>query len=221
MSNIDRLLIGCLLACLLCSTTLHADTGFGDLSPDQQQVLAPFESEWASLDEADRQRLLATAERWLAAQPEQRRAAAERFARWQSLDPAQRERLRRRYQWFQDQPPERQRQLRQTMQRFRHLPPDERQRLRERFQGMTPEQREAFLEGARASQRAGQMQRFWQRFTPEEREQLRRIDAGLSEEQRLLLRHRVRSAPPAEREGLMRQWLQMSESERASWLQPR
>jgi hypothetical protein len=198
-----------------------ADTGWTSLTPEQQRVLTPFAEEWDSLDEAARERLLLASERWLAAAPEQRREAAERFSRWQALDPARREELGRRYRWFQDLPPERQRELRQTMQRFRHLPPEERQRLQRRFQNMSPDQRQAFLDGVRASRRVEGMERFWQQFSAEERQQLRAIDRSLSEEQRMLLRHRMRNAPPAQRAQLMREWLVMSEGERERWLRPR
>jgi hypothetical protein len=200
---------------------LQASTRWDALTADQQRILAPFASEWDSLDDAARERLLAASERWQAADPEQRRQAAERFSRWQALEPERREELSRRYQWFKSLPPERQRELRQTMQRFRHLPPEERRRLRERFASMTPDQREAFLDGVRANRRVEGMQRFWQRFSPEERQQLQAIDRGLSEEQRMLLRHRIRSAPAQQREQLMRDWLAMSDSERLRWLQPR
>ena len=104
---------------------------WSELSPAQQEKLAPLRERWDQM-------------------PASRRAHAlermERRARWEALPPEERERLRHGARNFHDLPPELREKMRASMQVVRQLPEPERRELKARWRAMDPEQRRRWLE---------------------------------------------------------------------------
>ncbi len=104
---------------------------WADLSPAQQEKLAPLRERW---DQMPASRRVHALER------------LERRARWEAMPPEQRERLRQGARNFRDLPPELKEKARLSFQAVRALPDDERRALMARWRAMDPDQRRAWLE---------------------------------------------------------------------------
>ena len=104
---------------------------WAELSPAQQEKLAPLRERW---DQMPASRRVHALER------------LERRARWEAMPPEQRERLRKGARNFHDLPPELKDKARLSFQAVRALPEDERRALMTRWRAMDPEQRRAWLE---------------------------------------------------------------------------
>lgn len=104
---------------------------WSELTPEQQEKLAPLRERW---DQMPASRRVHALERM------------ERRARWDALSPEQRERLRHGARNFRDLPPELREKMRASMQVVRGLPEDQRRELKERWRAMDPEQRRKWLE---------------------------------------------------------------------------
>ncbi len=104
---------------------------WAQLSPQQQERLAPLREGW---DQMPASRRVHAMER------------AERRARWDALTPEQRDRLRHGARNFRDMPPELREKMRASMQRLHALPEAERRELKARWRAMDPEQRRKWLE---------------------------------------------------------------------------
>lgn len=179
---------------------------FDDLSKDQRRVLAPLAETWDQLSPEARDRLLKGAERWLSMTETERLEAAERLARWQQLDAQRRAEIRRRYEAFMALPPEQRKALSRTFNRFRGMSEEQRSRLMERWAQTPPEQRRAFLEGARVGRERAQGQMIyglWREAFPQ-----------VTAEERDALRQMVQSLGPVRQRQLLRIMLNMSGDER-------
>lgn len=104
---------------------------WGELTPQQQEKLAPLRDRW---DQMPASRRVHALER------------LERRARWEAMTPEQRERLRRGARNFHDLPPELRETARASFQVVRALPEDERRATLARWRALSPEQRRAWLE---------------------------------------------------------------------------
>jgi len=113
-------------------------------------------------------------------------------------------------------PSEQQQRIRGAFHRFDSLPPDERARLRDQFEQMTPAQRESFLDGARAQNRAAMIREFNDSMPPEERRATREMLHSLTPEQRRAFHLAWRSLPPEQREAYRRRLLNMTPQQRGA-----
>lgn len=104
---------------------------WSELTPAQQQALAPLRERW---DQMPASRRVHALER------------LERRARWDALTPEQRDRLRHGARNFRDLPPELREKMRESMQVVRQLPEAQRNELKQRWRAMDPEQRRKWLE---------------------------------------------------------------------------
>jgi hypothetical protein len=104
---------------------------WSELTPGQQEKLAPLRDRW---DQMPASRRVHALERM------------ERRARWDAMTPEQRDRLRHGARNFRDLPPELRENMRESMQVVRQLPEDQRRELKERWRAMDPEQRRRWLE---------------------------------------------------------------------------
>ena len=104
---------------------------WAELSPPQQEKLAPLREGWDQMPASRRVRAL---------------ERMERRARWEAMTPEQRERLRHGARNFRDLPPELRETMRASMQRIHLLPEAERRQIKERWRAMDPEQRRKWLE---------------------------------------------------------------------------
>ncbi len=99
-----------------------------DLSAQQRDDLARFETAWDRL-------------------PASRRVAIlERYARWQQASPQARETWREGERNFMQMSPLQRQQMRRSLAAVRELPPEKQRHLRRLWQSLSPEQRRAWLE---------------------------------------------------------------------------
>ncbi len=102
-----------------------------ELSPRQQEKLAPLRERW---DQMPASRRVHALER------------LERRERWEAMTPEQRERLRQGARNFHELPPELRETARASFQVVRALPEPERRAILARWRALSPEQRRAWLE---------------------------------------------------------------------------
>ena len=88
-------------------------TPWSQLSPQDQQVLAPLAGEWSQLPGYQQQRLRAAAKQYPKLQPIQRERFQERVHEWAAMTPDQRKAARETFQGLQRLPPEKQHELKQ------------------------------------------------------------------------------------------------------------
>lgn len=100
---------------------------WAELTPAQQQVLAPLQAEWGALDLAQRRQWLAIGDGFHGLTPEERVRATERMREWASLSGEERDRARQQYRALRSMPPDQRESLYERWEEYRRLSPDERQ----------------------------------------------------------------------------------------------
>ena len=86
---------------------------WSQLTPEQQQILAPLSSDWNSFDERSRKKWLLTAKRYPKMTPEQQQRLQTQMKDWAKLTPEQRTIARENYKKLAKQPPEKREALKQ------------------------------------------------------------------------------------------------------------
>ncbi len=79
---------------------------WSQLTPEQQQILAPLVSDWNNLDERRRKKWLLTAKRYPKMKPEAQQRLQTQMNDWAKLTPEQRAMARENYKKLAKQPPE-------------------------------------------------------------------------------------------------------------------
>jgi hypothetical protein len=79
---------------------------WAQLTPEQQQILAPLASDWNNFDATRRKKWLLTAKRYPKMKPEQQQRLQAQMRRWAELTPEQRRIARENYKKLAKQPPE-------------------------------------------------------------------------------------------------------------------
>ena len=79
---------------------------WSQLTPEQQQILAPLASDWNNLDERRRKKWLLTAKRYPKMKPEKQQRLQAQMRDWATLTPEQRSIARENYKKLEKQPPE-------------------------------------------------------------------------------------------------------------------
>lgn len=79
---------------------------WAQLTPEQQQILAPLASDWNNFDATGRKKWLLTAKRYPKMKPEQQQRLQTQMRRWAELTPEQRRIARENYKKLAKQPPE-------------------------------------------------------------------------------------------------------------------
>ncbi len=79
---------------------------WSQLTPEQQQILAPLASDWNNLDERRRKKWLLTAKRYPKMKPEAQQRLQTQMNDWAKLTPEQRAMARENYKKLAKQPPE-------------------------------------------------------------------------------------------------------------------
>jgi len=77
-----------------------------ELSPQQQQILAPVAQKWNGMTPKQRFKLLGVAKHYPKMTNKEQQRVQARLKDWESLTPEQRERARKKYQQFKQLPPE-------------------------------------------------------------------------------------------------------------------
>ena len=86
---------------------------WSQLSPADQQVLAPLGQEWNHLPGIQRKRLLGVAKHYPGMTPKEQQRVQLRIKDWAKLTPAQRNLARKKYQKMKQLPPEKRQELKQ------------------------------------------------------------------------------------------------------------
>jgi hypothetical protein len=89
---------------------------WSELTPAQQKVLAPLQTDWDSMDTTRRRKWVTIANRYPTMTPQAQKRLQKRMTDWAKLTPAQRQEARERYL------------------RIRKLPPKKRQEVKEQWQ---------------------------------------------------------------------------------------
>ena len=116
------------------------------LSPAQQNMLQPLQSQWSTLQPKRQEHLLERTQDWLKLPPERQQEIRDHIARWQQMTPEQREQARQNQHLYDNLPPAKQQELHEAFKRFQQLPPDQRDALRRQWQEQSPEQRQQWLQ---------------------------------------------------------------------------
>jgi hypothetical protein len=88
------------------ATTPKKQPDWSQLTPEQQQVLAPLASDWNNFGDLQRKKWLLTAKRYPKLKPEQQLRLQTQMRRWAELTPEQRRIARENYKKLAKQPPE-------------------------------------------------------------------------------------------------------------------
>jgi hypothetical protein len=102
---------------------------WADLTPEQQQILAPLAADWDKLDAQRKRKWLGIAKRYPQMKPDQQVRAQRRMQAWVKLTPQEREAARERYKKMAKLPPDKKRALKQEWDEYNRLPEQERRKL--------------------------------------------------------------------------------------------
>ena len=89
-----------------------------ELTPAQQQVLAPLQGEWDQLDTTRRKKWTAIADRYPTMKPAEQERLQKRMQEWAKLTPEERRAARERYQSLKKLPREQRREVREKWQEY-------------------------------------------------------------------------------------------------------
>ena|SRR5688572_3174436 len=91
---------------------------WAELTPGQQQVLAPLQPEWEQLDTVRRKKWLSIADRYPTMKPAQQERLIKRMQEWAKLTPDERKAAREKYQKLKNQPPQKRDEVRRRWQEY-------------------------------------------------------------------------------------------------------
>jgi len=106
------------------------------LTPQQREVLAPIQSEWAGLDAARKRKWLGVAKRYPTMTQKEQARLQQRMREWVSLTPEERQAARTRYR------------------EFEQLSPDDRRAMREKWEAYQRQRKEEAAQKAEAARLA-------------------------------------------------------------------
>ena len=89
-----------------------------ELTPAQQQVLAPLQAEWEQLDSPRRKKWVTIANRYPTMKPAEQERLQKRMQEWAKLTPQERRAAREKYQTLKKQPPHKRDELARRWQEY-------------------------------------------------------------------------------------------------------
>jgi hypothetical protein len=95
-----------------------AKPAWAELTPAQQQVLAPLQVEWEQLDTIRRKKWVSIADRYPRMKPPEQDRLQKRMQEWAKLTPAERRAAREKYQTLRKQPPQKQDEVKRRWQEY-------------------------------------------------------------------------------------------------------
>lgn len=124
------------LAALFCCLSLAAgpatskkNPAWTDLTPEQQQTLAPLAGEWNALDAQRRTKWVGIAKRYPAMTPVEQKRVQDRMTAWVKLTPDQRREAREQYRKIGKLPPAKREVVSQQWEEYQQLPPEVKKNL--------------------------------------------------------------------------------------------
>ena len=122
-----------LLLCVSCSalaaTPSQKQPNWAELSPQDQQTLAPMAPRWDALTTQRKKMWLGIAKNYPSMPPEEQAKVQRRLEHWVKLSQAERRTVRQGYKDIQKLPPDKKQALRQQWDEYNKLPEEERRRL--------------------------------------------------------------------------------------------
>jgi hypothetical protein len=95
-----------------------AKPAWTELTPAQQQVLAPVQGEWEQLDTTRRKKWVSIADRYPTMKPAEQERLQKRMHEWAKLSPAERRAAREKYQTLKKQPPQKRDEVKRRWQEY-------------------------------------------------------------------------------------------------------
>lgn len=149
LSSHHRLVVAALLLALALPFGAQAAKGaaapvhgpeWSQLTPDQQQILAPLANDWANIEGPRRNKWVQIAKRYPKMTPQQQARMQSQMKQWAALSPQQRAEVRERYKKLQDMPPEKREEIRRKWREYDKLTEQEKHKLREAHPGRSAKQ---------------------------------------------------------------------------------
>ena len=106
-------------------TKKPAKPAWSELTPAQQQVLAPLQREWEQFDTTRRKKWVSIADRYPTMKPSQQKRLQKRMQEWVQLTPEERKAARERYRALKKLPPQQRKELREKWQEQQSASPTE------------------------------------------------------------------------------------------------
>jgi Protein of unknown function (DUF3106) len=136
LSSAQRAAFNCfaMLACVFSlSAALPAGAQkWGELRPEEQKALAPFQKEWDGMAPDRKKKWRAVAEKQQTMPPEQRDRVQQRMQNWSQLSPDDRKKARAGFEELKQLPPEKRAAVPQKWDEYRNLPPEKQEELRKK-----------------------------------------------------------------------------------------
>ena len=140
---ISKIFTSLLLGLFLSVSHAQSPLGWGQLTVDEQQVLASYKNDWQQMSVEDQLRLQKVARNWQQMTPAQKKVMQQHSEQWKKMPEATKLQIRARYQQFEKLSPEKKQKIIQRMNKFQALPKQEREALRHRWQQQIQQQRKA------------------------------------------------------------------------------
>ena len=91
---------------------------WSELTPPQQQILAPLQGEWDQLDATRRKKWVRIADRYATMKPDEQQRLQKRMQEWSKLTPDERRAAREKYQSLKKASPEQRKQVREKWREY-------------------------------------------------------------------------------------------------------
>jgi len=123
----------CTSLSVLAATPQKKPPTWGELTQEQQQILAPLAGDWDNLEPVRKRNWIGIAKRYPKMKPDEQARVQRRMQAWVKLTPKERQAARERYKKMEKLPPEKKQGLKQQWEEYNRLPEQERRKL-----GSTP-----------------------------------------------------------------------------------
>ena len=119
----------CTSLSVLAATPQKKPPTWGELTQEQQQILAPLAGDWDNLEPARKRNWIGIAKRYPKMKPDEQARAQRRMQAWAKLTPEERQKARERYKKMEKLPPDKKQGLKQQWEEYNRLPEQERRKL--------------------------------------------------------------------------------------------
>jgi hypothetical protein len=99
--------------------SIKQNPAWGQLTPEQQKILAPIQGEWDRLDAPRKQKWIGIAQRYPKMNPEEQARLQKRMQEWATLTPDQRRAAREKYREFEQLPTKEREAMRQKWDQYK------------------------------------------------------------------------------------------------------
>jgi hypothetical protein len=111
---------------------------WGQLTPDQQKILAPLAQDWPNFEGPRRTKWVEIAKRYPKMTPQEQQRLQSRMKQWASMTPEQHAQVRERYKKLKAMPPEKREAIQRKWHEYEGLSEEEKKALRQAHPGQQP-----------------------------------------------------------------------------------